>query len=114
MLPPMQPASIRFGEGETDVLGVIEIDAPLGIGGPEVLWQTLFELRLQIVSAQFRVAGDRLLQTLHVCEEDGASVTPPRARELRTGLDRVLLAPGPKGPRRARLRGVDASRDLVE
>jgi hypothetical protein len=107
----MQSIRIRFPAGEPDVLSLIEIDAPLAIGGPETSWRALAGLRLQIVSAQFRVTGDRLFQKLHVSELDGEPLEPSRAQELWQGLRDAFGQRRPlplKGPRRAIARPPEA------
>lgn len=105
----MQSIRIRFPASEPDVLSLIEIDAPLAIGGPETSWRALAALRLQIVSAQFRVTGDRLFQRLHVSELDGEPLEPSRAQELQQGLRHALGQRRPlKGPRRAIARPPEA------
>src|SRR5262245_5062900 len=82
----MESARVRFSETPHDVLRVIEIDAPLSAGGPDATWRTLFELHTQIVSAELRVVGDRLLQTLHLAELDGSVLDEERGRQIMTSL----------------------------
>jgi hypothetical protein len=86
----MKAAQIRFAEGPSDILSVVEIDAPLSAGGPDVTWRALFELRTQIVSAQLRVVGDRLLQTLHVAELDGSLLDETRGRQIQSRLENTF------------------------
>ena len=82
----MEPVRVRFSETPHDVLRVIEIDAPLSAGGPDATWRTLFELHTQIVSAELRVVGDRLLQTLHLAELDGGAIDEARGRKIMNSL----------------------------
>jgi UTP:GlnB (protein PII) uridylyltransferase len=83
-------ARVRFAETPNDVLRVVEIDAPLSAGGPDATWRTLFELRTQIVSAQLRVVGDRLLQTLHLAELDGTGIDESRGRQIKSRLEHTF------------------------
>jgi hypothetical protein len=82
----MEHARLRFCETPHDVLRVIEIDAPLSAGGPDATWRTLFELHTQIVSAELRVVGDRLLQTLHLAELDGSLIDEARGQKIMNSL----------------------------
>jgi len=88
----METARVRFAEASNDVLSVVEIDAPLCAGGPDETWRTLFELRTQIVSAQLRVVGDRLLQTLHLAELDGSLLDESRGRAIKSRLENTFGA----------------------
>ena len=86
----MKAARVRFAEGPNDILSVVEIDAPLSAGGPDATWRALFELRTQIVSAQLRVVGDRLLQTLHLAELDGTILDETRGRQIKRRLEHTF------------------------
>jgi hypothetical protein len=86
----MEAARVRFAEGPNDILSVVEIDAPLSAGGPDATWRALFELRTQIVSAQLRVVGDRLLQTLHLAELDGTLLDETRGRQIKNSLEHTF------------------------
>jgi len=68
----MPQTRVRFTETPSDVLRVIEIDAPLGATNKEAVWHSLFELRTQIVMAECRIVGDRVLHRLHVSDLGGA------------------------------------------
>ncbi len=89
----MNPTRVRFAEASDDVLSVVEIDAPLRAGGPDEAWRTLFELRTQIVSAQLRVVGDRLLQRLHLAELDGSDVDAARGHLIKSRLETAFGRP---------------------
>jgi hypothetical protein len=89
----MDTARVRFAEAYGDVLSVVEIDAPLRAGGPDATWRTLFELETQIVSAQLRVVGDRLLQTLHLAELDGSGVGATRGHVIKSRLETAFGRP---------------------
>jgi len=89
----MEAARVRFAEAPDDVLSVVEIDAPLSAGGPDETWRTLFELRTQIVSAQLRVVGDRLLQRLHLAELDGSGLDASRGRLIKSHLETAFSRP---------------------
>ncbi len=89
----MDTARVRFAEAYGDVLSVVEIDAPLRAGGPDEAWRTLFELETQIVSAQLRVVGDRLLQTLHLAELDGSGVDAARGHLIKSRLETAFGGP---------------------
>ena len=75
------------------MLSVVEIDAPLRAGGPDETWRTLFELETQIVSAQLRVVGDRLLQTLHLAKLDGSDVGASRGHLIKSRLETAFGHP---------------------
>jgi hypothetical protein len=94
----MTEPRVRFREEPGELLRVIEIDAPLSSGGPDLLFRTLSALGTQILLAQVRVAGDRLVQRLHVCEADGAALDLARQNEIRVTVERALTW---RGPRRA-------------
>ena len=89
----MDITRVRFAEAYGDVLSVVEIDAPLRAGGPDEAWRTLFELETQIVSAQLRVVGDRLLQTLHLSERDGSGVDAARGHVIKRHLETAFGRP---------------------
>jgi hypothetical protein len=84
---------VRFAETHDDLLRVVEIDAPLSAGGPDETWRTLFELRTQIVLAELRVVGDRLLQRLHLAELDGSVLDDSRGLLIRNRLENTFSAP---------------------
>jgi hypothetical protein len=90
MCASMEAARVRFAEGPNDILTVVEIDAPLSAGGPDATWRALFELRTQILSAQLRVVGDRLLQTLHLAELDGKVLDEMRGRQIKSRLEHTF------------------------
>lgn len=89
----MDVTKVRFTETHGDVLSVVEIDAPLRAGGPDDTWRTLFELETQIVSAQLRVVGDRLLQTLHLAGRDGSGVDAARGHVIKLHLETAFGHP---------------------
>jgi hypothetical protein len=93
MCATMDTARVRFAEASGDVLSVVEIDAPLRAGGPDETWRTLFELETQIVSAQLRVVGDRLLQTLYLAELDGSGVDAMRGHLIKSRLETAFGRP---------------------
>lgn len=80
-MPSMTISRVKFVETRSDVLNVVEIDAPLGEGGRgrDSSYHTVFGVRAQITASEFRVEGDRLVQRVHLGEFDPGAV-PQRRR----------------------------------
>jgi hypothetical protein len=83
-MPCMTISRVKFVETRSDVLNVLEIDAPLDEGGrgSDAAWHTVFGVRAHITASEFRVEGSRLVQRVHLGEFD-PGVRPQRVRSAR-------------------------------
>lgn len=81
-MPSMTISRVKFVETRSDVLNIVEIDAPLGDGGrrSDSSWHTVFGGRAQITASEFRVEGNRLVQRVHLGEFD-PGVRPRRSTD---------------------------------
>jgi UTP:GlnB (protein PII) uridylyltransferase len=86
----MNETTVRFVQGGSGVLSLLEIDTGQGPGALGRLAEALFDLRVQIVRAESRLVEGRTVERLWVVEFDGAPIRPHRRLDIQVSVLRAI------------------------
>ena len=96
----MASTAVRFIEGSSSILALLEIESEHCTDPVTAVSGLLFELRVQIVRAETHTEQERVLSRLHLVEFDGARIESARRREIQSSVRAAIERP--RGLRQAR------------